>query len=329
MVHEYFMQRCLELAARGRGAVGNGALVGAVLVRDEHVIAEGYHRDFGGPHAERSLLESFHEEIMPADILYVNLEPCCHHGKTPPCTDIIAERGVNNIVYGMKDPDARVAGKGIETLKIAGAVVTGPVLLPLCERLNRGFISVRKRERPWITLKSAQTKDGRVSNGGVSLKITSHDQDVWAHTYLRSTHDAVLAGVGTVIADDPMLDARLDEKKRDEHPYRIVLDPHLKLPLNARIVTDDYRGKTIIVHAPIVTREAEDAMMELVKRGVMLREVPMETDSFDWGKLWVALTAPSDDFHGITSVLVEGGPKTWEVFRSSGMVDEEVILIGK
>lgn len=324
-----FMHRCIALAEQGRGKVGNGAMVGAVLVRDGAVIAEGFHEGFGKAHAERQLLQKFDQNIRSSDVLYVNLEPCCHHGKTPPCTDIILERGIKTIVYGMRDPDPRVSGKGIEQLQSNGVTVIGPILQSECELLNRGFNSVRTKGRPYITLKRAQTRDGRVANDdGSPLAITSAEQDIHSHTHLRAMHDAILVGIGTIIKDNPRLDARLDSKKRDLHPYRIILDPQLRIPLESVIATDDYRHRTIIVHSPIVTQEMEAAKVELEQRGVALFEVPVIDGIFDWDQLWDALTTPKDNHHGLTSILVEGGRKTWEVFERAGMVDDEVILSG-
>lgn len=328
MIDSVFMQRCLELAARGQGTVGNGALVGAVLVRDGNIIAEGFHDHFGRPHAERMLLENFEQKISSIDTLYANLEPCCHRGKTAPCTDLIVERGIKNVVIGMCDPDTRVSGKGIEQLRAQGVTVTGPVLRSECEWLNRGFISVRTYCRPWITLKQARTRDGRTANAdGSSLKITSKEQDIFSHTFLRATHDAILVGVGTIIKDNPKLDARFTEGKNSgfTNPRRIILDPHLRIPVVARVVTDPDANRTIVVTAP-----DSDQMKraELLERSVRVVDVSLECDSFDWPELWKKLITPDGDYHGLTSILVEGGQKTWEAFRSAGMVDAEVVCIG-
>lgn len=322
------IHRCLELAVQGRGFVGNGALVGAVLVRSGKIIAEGYHAGFGEVHAERELLQKCTNAIEPNDILYVNLEPCCHQGKTIPCTDIILERGIKHVIYGMQDPDLRVAGQGIALLRSHGVTVMGPVSLPLCERLNRGFISVRTKNRPFITLKKAVTRDGRIANDdGSPMSITSQEQNIWSHTCLRATHDAILVGVETVMADDPRLDARLAIPE-EGRPWRVILDRTLRIPLDARVVTDDHRDRTMIVHAPIVDHDMDMAVSHLREQGVRLIEIPMIGDAFDWSALWHILITPNQDYHGLTSVLVEGGAKTWEIFRGAGMVDEEVTLIG-
>lgn len=324
MNHAVAMRRCLELAALGRRAVGNGALVGSVLVRDGHIIAEGYHHAFGKNHAERALLESFTGEIQPDDVLYVNLEPCCHTGKTPPCTDIILEHGIKHVVIGMRDPDTRVSGKGIALLRQNGVMVEGPVLRAECEWLNRGFVSVRTKNRPWITIKMAKTIDGRIANtDGSPLAITSEKQNIWSHTFLRSQHDAILVGVQTVINDNPTLDARLSDRP-EYHPWRIVLDPHGRMPHDAKVVTDDHASSTVI----ITGIQNQNALEVLRENGVHIFGVPMQDDLFVWEELWKTLLAAEGEFHGMTSILIEGGAKTWELLKAASLVDQEVVLVG-
>jgi len=325
MIHSVFMQRCLALAERGRGSVGNGALVGSVLVRDEKIIAEGFHEQFGGPHAERVLLEKFEQKIYSDDVLYINLEPCCHHGKTPPCTDLILERGIKHVVIGMSDPDPRVSGKGIAQLRASGVNVTGPVLRSECEWLNRGFISVRTNHRPWITLKQAQTRDGKTANADSSpLKITSKEQDIFSHTFLRATHDAILVGVGTIIKDDPRLDARFSLAQKKYQPWRIILDPTLRIPLTSRVVTDEQRTRTIIV----TEAERGKAYADLVARGVIVLPCDLIDGAFSWNDLWKCLLTSREGFDGLTSILVEGGTGTWEAFAGAKIVDSSVTVIG-
>ncbi|MEK7217894.1 MAG: bifunctional diaminohydroxyphosphoribosylaminopyrimidine deaminase/5-amino-6-(5-phosphoribosylamino)uracil reductase RibD, partial [Patescibacteria group bacterium] len=208
--NEFFMRECLVLAEEGRGEVGNGAMVGAILVSQNNIIAQGIHRGFGKAHAERDLLEHFGGNVSADATLYVNLEPCCHVGKTPPCTEIIRERGVKRVCIGMQDPDTRVSGRGAALLRENGVEVIGQVASASCEYLNRGFVSMRTKGRPWVILKSARIRDGRTAGEhGSPLKITSAEQDRWAHAALRSRVDAILTGVQTVISDDPRLDTRL------------------------------------------------------------------------------------------------------------------------
>lgn len=331
MDHSFYMQRCRELALLGRGKVGNGALVGAVLVRDGKLIAEGFHESYGNLHAERSLLEKFDQEIRSNDMLYVSLEPCCHTGKTPPCTDIIFERGIKHVVYGMLDSDSRVGGKGIELLRAKGIEVIGPVERSLCEYMNRGFISVRTKNRPWITLKKAMTKDGKTSNGGgPRLMITSDEQNIWSHTYLRSQLDGIVIGLNTVVTDDPVLNTRLSQTLYNQEgiiPYRIILDASAKIPLDARVVTDDQKHRTIVVVSP--ESEKSEAVITLRDRGVRVFVVPVGSDgAFDLPELWKQLITPVEGYTGLTSLLIEGGERTWDIFKRAGVVDEEVTLMG-
>lgn len=318
--HLSCMARTLELAQKGRAHTGINPMVGAVLVREGKMLAEGFHSGYGKAHAERDLLEKYEQKISSKDILYVNLEPCCHtKKKTPPCAQLLIERGVKTIVYGMKDPNPEVSGKGIELLQNAGIHVVGPVMQAECRRLNRGFISLMTKGRPWITLKQAQTKDGRFANeDGSSLAITSEKQNAWSHEYLRARHDAILVGAGTVLSDDPQLTVRYG---MTASPKVIVLDPTLKTPLTAKIV----RQGTILVTSPEASSEA---IKKLTDAGARVICVPCEQGHFDWNSLWDALKTTTDDFHGISSILVEGGKNVWERFIESKLMDEHVVLLG-
>ncbi|MFH0770206.1 MAG: bifunctional diaminohydroxyphosphoribosylaminopyrimidine deaminase/5-amino-6-(5-phosphoribosylamino)uracil reductase RibD [Candidatus Peregrinibacteria bacterium] len=330
-MHEAFMHRCLALAERGRGKVGTNPMVGALLVREGKIIAEAWHEKFGGDHAERALLKAIKTEILPTDILYVNLEPCCHTGKTPPCTDIMIERGVKRVVYGMVDPDPAVSGKGILALERAGVELMGPVNRALCEWMNRGFVSLRTACRPWVTIKRAQTPSGEIASAdGKPVKITSREQDVWSHTWLRARHDAILVGVGTIIADNPFLDKRFEQVHKtvpqSSDPLRIILDPHLRIPLDAKVVTGKNAPGTMVITSKDVDPKIRSALQE---RGVRVEVVSLGKGTFDFASLWEILTTPKGDFHGIASVLVEGGVRTWRAFKDAEVVDEEVTLIGR
>lgn len=318
------MHRCLALAERGRGKVGTNPLVGAVLVRGEEILAEGWHEAFGQCHAERALLEDFTGDIRPDDVLYVNLEPCCHHGKTPPCAEIIIGRGVKRVVYGMIDPNVRIAGKGMGCLWKDGVEVIGPVERARCEWLNRGFVSLQTKGRPWVTVRMATTLRGVIAKSdGSPLKITSELQNRWTHEWLRARHDAILVGVQTVITDDPQLTTRLASVLPS--PLRIVLDPQFRIPENATIVNGEFANGTLV----IIGSQADQGKRKLLgERGVTVCEVPLQGQAFDLQGLWKVLTTPRDGFSGITSVLVEGGARTWQFFREAGCVDEEVTLMG-
>lgn len=324
-MHVTFIRRCLELAARGRGHVGNGALVGAILVRRGEIIAEGFHEGFGKAHAERALLENYKGEIREDDVLYVNLEPCSHHGKTPPCTDIVIERGVKNVVFGMIDPDMRVVGEGLKKLRAAGCELVGPVLPEECARLNRGYVSARTKGRPWITLKRAVAQGGRIADDdGRPLRITNEEQDRWSHETLRARHDAILAGIGTVLADNPNLNTRFIQDSPPLH--RLIMDPSLKIPDDAIVLKVSEKSPTTII-----TGDKADAerVKKLEGRGARVVRVPIGREgTFVWSDVWRTLIEPDGDYHGITSILLEGGERTWETFKNARMVDEEITLIG-
>ena len=322
MNHVMLMQRCLELAKKGRGKTGSNPLVGSVIVRDDTIIGQGWYE--GGDHAERIAIKNCDQEIEQGDRLYVNLEPCCHTGKTPPCTDLILESGIGTVIFGMQDPDQRVAGKGIEQLRAQGVEVIGPVLRAECERLNRGYISVRTKNRPYIILKKAQTGDGKVANDdGSKLCITSDEQNTWSHSHLRSKVDAILVGVGTVLIDDPQLTIRLNKKvdQNMRQPNAVILDPHLRIPLDANVVRE---GTVIVRDSAETGKQAEEK--SLADKGARVITIPRREDHFDFEALWEALDAEED--LSLSSILVEGGPKTWATFQKAGLVDEEITLIG-
>jgi len=317
--HLPYIDHCLQIAQRGRGRVGHNPLVGAVLVRFDRalrdkgrIIAEAFHAAFGAAHAERKLLEGFKGDIEPDDILYVNLEPCVHHGKTPPCTDIIIERGVKQVVFGMTDPNPLVKEKSRRALEEAKIKVTGPIDSVRCRRLNRGFVSLHEQSRPWITLKRAQTRDG-----GISGKITRKEQDAWSHAHLRGKHDAILVGVGTIIHDDPQLTNRSVTLRKNSHhesfqPRRIVLDPQLRTPIEANVVSE---GTTIITSST-----DRKLINEVEAKGVTVLGLSLRGDNFAWEEVWAALP-------DVSSILVEGGAETWRRFQEASLVDEEVTLV--
>lgn len=328
LVHDSFMGRCLTLAERGRGMVGNGALVGAILVRDGQVIGEGWHSAFGRAHAEADLLKKFDQKSSSSDVLYVNLEPCCHQGKTPPCTDAIVRSGITTVVVGMLDPDHRASGKGIAALRDHGVTVIGPVLEQACRWLNRGFVQLRTAGRPWITLKSAVAPDGSVAHGdGSPRKITSQEQDTWSHTVLRARHDAILVGSTTIRTDNPLLDKRLSMNNEidQKNPYKIVLDRICSISKQARILQHEPERTLVIVG----TDAPRDRVSIVGNTGARVLRVECDDRGvFVWRKLWEALCTPRDAYTGLTSILVEGGPATWRIFRDAGMVDMEVLLAG-
>ena len=318
-MHEPFLQRCLELAQQGRGKTGTNPMVGAVLVRNKKIIAEGFHEAYGKHHAELQLMEKFDQKISSKDTLYVNLEPCCHElKKTPPCAQMLVKKGLKNIVIGMKDPNPEVSGKGIELLRNNGVnVELCPGMMADCLRLNRGFVSLMTKGRPWVTIKQARTAEGETTKpDGSTLKITDAAQDEWSHRMLRARHDAILVGVGTVLKDNPALTIRSLENP--PNLYRIILDPDFKMSPDARVACDG----TIVV-----TSRREKAQI-LESKGVRILEVPVSGGAFDWSEFWQTLAVPEGEYHGISSILVEAGKRTWDIFTKAKMVDEEVVLRG-
>lgn len=321
--HSTFLHRCLELAASARGKTQSNPMVGAVLVRGDSIIAEGVHVGFGAAHAERALLNNFDQKISSNDVLYVNLEPCCHHGKTPPCTEAIIAAGIRTVVFGMTDPDHRVAGEGIAALEAAGITVIGPADSERCRRFSRGYVSLRERGRPWITLKCAKKPDGSIaSSDGSPIAITTDEQNAWSHAMLRARHDAILVGAGTVVTDDPLLSLRTGDAAIDQfQPLRIVLDPMLRTPVTARIV----REGTLLITAQ--DRDAA-AVRSYEDRGVRVMPFLSRERVFSLQALLQALGESSEYHPAIASILVEGGSRTWNHFRSCGLVDEEILLAG-
>jgi len=343
--HAYFLHRCLALAAHARGHTGINPMVGAVLVRDGKIIAEAFHEEFGSPHAEPLLIKKCDQNIQQEDGLYINLESCCNtEKKTPPCTEAIIKSGIKRVIIGMLDPNPAVSGKGVMELRKNGVEVIGPIERARCEWFNRGFVSLMTKGRPWVTLKKAQTRAGAIAcEDGSRMKITNAEQDVWAHQYLRASHDAILVGVGTVVSDDPLLTARLqiaDKKLQNQQPLRIVLDPHLRIPLQAKIVSGEMAEGTMVVRMETDptssasaglrgARDSEEKMQRLRERGVRVISIPVDASGvFDLDALFRFLTTPTEGFHGITSILVEGGQKTWEAFSSANAVDCIVTLMG-
>jgi len=231
------MRRALELAARGRGAVEPNPPVGAVVASGGTVIGEGWHGRFGGPHAEVEALRAAGAAAR-GGTLYVTLEPCCHHGKTPPCTDAIREAGIARVVVAAGDPFPEVAGRGVAALRAAGITVEVGLRAPEAERLTAPFRTLVTQARPWVTAKWAMSLDGRLATAaGQGRWISSAESRALVHD-LRSRIDAIAVGIGTALADDPLLTARPDDAATagPRRPLRIVLDGRARLPLTSNLV---------------------------------------------------------------------------------------------
>src|SRR3989338_1737631 len=229
MNDESCMALALRLALKGKGKTKTNPLVGAVIAKQGKIIGKGWHRAFGKAHAEINALEQAGKKAAGAT-LYVTLEPCCHYGKTPPCTKAIISAGINRVVCAMKDPNPLVNGNGIRELRKAGIEMETGLLKERAREMNRGFISIIEKGRPYITLKAALTADGCLTWGnGKRKKITGKEADIYAHK-LRAENDAILVGIGTVMKDNPQLTVRL---VKGRNPVRIILDTNLDTPINA------------------------------------------------------------------------------------------------
>ena len=295
-VHESFIKRTLKLAERGRGFVSPNPLVGALVVKDGEVVGEGYHKKYGEAHAEINALEAAGDRAIGAT-LYVNLEPCVHHGKTPPCVERIFDAGIQAVIVGMKDPNPLVNGKGLEYLATKGISTEVGFMVDQCSELNAGYLKYVTEGIPLITLKIAQTLDGRIaSSTGHSRWITSEKSQIESHR-LRAQSDAVLVGVGTVIVDDPHLNVR---HVKGPDPYKIILDSHLRMPLDSHLMVDSNAAKTIIV---TTENASPEKIIRFQEKGA--RVLVKQSDSDGWVSqevLWHKIAEL-----GITSVLVEGG----------------------
>ena len=310
-----FMKRALTLAEKGRGHVSPNPMVGAVAVKDGKIVGEGYHAAFSHAHAEVNALDQAGDNALGAT-LYVTLEPCNHTGKTGPCTERIYEAGISRVVIATRDPNPLVNGSGINFLRSKGITVTEGVLEQNSRELNRGYIKHILTGKPYILLKLAQTLDGRIATStGHSKWVTGEDSRTSSHK-LRSQFDAILVGIGTVLADDPQLTVR---NARGFSPKRIVLDSQLRIPLDANVLADDSPNKTIIV---TTNQASKEKVARIVERGSIV--LVLDADERGWAPqsvLWQKLGEL-----GITSIMVEGGSTVHTETLKHGNADEIVIF---
>lgn len=313
---EGFMKRALALAEKGRGNVSPNPMVGAVIVKDGEIVGEGYHEEFGQAHAEVNALEQAGDAAIGAT-MYVTLEPCSHTGKTGPCTERIYEAGISRVVVGMVDPNPKVDGAGISFLRSKGIKVTVPVLEDKAEELNPGYLKHIRTGKPYITLKFAQTLDGRIATStGHSKWITSEESRSVAHK-LRAQHDGVMVGIGTVLMDDPHLTVRLS---KGNSSARIILDSKLRVPLDANVLADDAPKRTIIVTTNTASKEK---IGRIVERGSTV--LVLDSDERGWVPqelLWQKVGEL-----GLTSVLVEGGSTVQTECLRTGNADRLVVFV--
>ncbi|MDO4735086.1 MAG: bifunctional diaminohydroxyphosphoribosylaminopyrimidine deaminase/5-amino-6-(5-phosphoribosylamino)uracil reductase RibD, partial [Lachnospiraceae bacterium] len=241
-IHEQYMKRAIELAEKGRGYTSPNPIVGCVVVKDGRIISEGYHERYGEFHAERNALLRCKEDTEGAD-LYVTLEPCCHQGKTPPCTDIIIEKKIGRVFVGSMDPNPLVAGKGVQILKGAGIAVETGILEKECLKMNEIFFHFITTKTPFVLSKFAMSMDGKIaSESGDSKWVTGEEARAEVHL-LRKYYSAIMVGIGTVLADDPMLNCRVEE---GVDPIRVICDSSLRIPLDSKIVQTAKEIPTIV-----------------------------------------------------------------------------------
>lgn len=302
------MQRCLELATKGLGQVAPNPMVGCVIVHNDKIIAEGYHEQYGLSHAEPNAIAKVSEELLKDCTLYVSLEPCSHHGKTPPCADLIISKEIKKVVVGNLDSNPLVSGKGIQKLKDAGIHVEHGVLDAECRKLNKRFFTFHEQKRPYIILKWAQTQNGFISqwplpenkeDNWITGKVSKHLVHQW-----RSEEQSILIGYNTLLADDPHLTTRLVDGK---NPIRFVIARNAELPSHLNIFNSD--SKTIIFNN-IENRIKEN--VEFVK--------------IDWNNKVESVL----DFcytNQISSLIVEGGTNTIYQFMNTNKWDEARVFV--
>lgn len=294
MNDEFYMQRAIELAKRGEGFVSPNPLVGAVIVKDGKIIGEGWHERCGELHAERNALKNCKEPTQSSTI-YVTLEPCCHYGRTPPCTKAIIEAKISRVVIGSRDPNPLVSGKGAEILRKAGIEVIEDFMRDECDKLNPIFFRYITTKLPYVSLKYAMTADGKIATySGKSKWITNEFSRNDVHR-LRKKHRAIMVGIGTVLADNPMLNCRIENGR---NPIRIVCDSKLRIPLDCNICKTANEISTLVVSAI----EDSEKQAELEKMGVKTLILPDKNGKVDLKKLMQYLGEKSID-----SVLIEGG----------------------
>lgn len=299
------MHRCLQLALNGSGATAPNPLVGAVLVRDGRILAEGWHRAFGGPHAEVECLRAFGDGPVPPDAtLHVNLEPCAHQGLTPPCADLLIARGVKHVVVGSTDPNPLVAGRGIARLRDAGVQVVAGVLHEECRWINRRFITAFERQRPYVVLKWACSLDGFLDDHGRTARISGAATDVRVHRW-RAAEQAILVGSTTVVNDDPALTVR---HVAGRQPLRVVLDRAGRIPASARVF--DGAAGTLLFTG-------------MQRRDVTVDQCLLEPEADPLPALLTELHRRS-----IRSLLVEGGAALLGHFLDAGTWDEARVITG-
>ncbi len=312
---EHFMQIALDEANRARGLTSPNPLVGAVIVKDGQILSKGYHHRAGLPHAEVEALAPLGGKA-PGATMYVNLEPCSHTGRTPPCSAAVIKAGIKRVVIGVQDPDPRVNGNGIRLLEEAGIEVTTGVLEQASIALNAAFFTAIQKRRPRVSLKVATSLDAQIAtHTGDAKWLSGEPARKWAHQ-MRVEHDAILVGAGTVIADDPSLNVRHVEGR---DPLRVVLDSTLRTPLTAKLYTAPLAEGTIV----ICTRPDQDKHSALLERGVKVFQVA-EDES---GRPDITEVLSVLKELGYLDIFVEGGGEIHGAFLQKQLVDRLYVVV--
>ena len=311
MTDQNYMLQAIQLAKQGEGWTNPNPMVGAVIVKNGRIIGKGYHKKYGELHAERNAIASLTESAEGATI-YVTLEPCCHYGKTPPCTEAIIEQKIKRVVIGSRDPNPKVSGKGIKMLQEAGIEVIEDFMREECDRLNPVFFHYLTTKTPYVVMKYAMTLDGKIATKtGASKWITGEAARAEVQ-HMRHRYMGIMAGIGTVIADDPMLNVRVEGWKS---PIRILCDSGLRIPLDGQIVKSAGKYRTIVAYADSENTEAK--RKRLHEMGVETICCPDENNQVDLKKLMKYLGE-----EGIDSILLEGGGTLNDSALRAGIVQE-------
>ena len=311
MTDQNYMLQAIQLAKQGEGWTNPNPMVGAVIVKNGRIIGKGYHKKCGELHAERNAIASLTESAEGATI-YVTLEPCCHYGKTPPCTEAIIVQKIKRVVIGSRDPNPKVSGKGIKMLQEAGIEVIEDFMREECDRLNPVFFHYITTKTPYVVMKYAMTLDGKIATKtGASKWITGEAARAEVQ-HMRHRYMGIMAGIGTVLADDPMLNVRVEGWKS---PIRILCDSGLRIPLDGQIVKSAGKYRTIVAYADSENTEAK--RKRLHEMGVETICCPDENNQVDLKKLMKYLGE-----EGIDSILLEGGGTLNDSALRAGIVQE-------
>ena len=321
MPEEKYMRRAIELAKKGSGHVNPNPLVGAVIVRDGEIIGEGYHECYGQLHAERNAIANAKKRgnSLEGSTIYVTLEPCCHYGKTPPCTEAIIEEKIARVVVGSDDPNPLVSGKGFQMLREKGIEVIPHFLKEECDAMNHVFFHYIRTGTPYVAMKYAMTMDGKIAcYTGDSKWVTGEESRAHVQT-LRNHYKGIMAGIGTVLADDPMLNCRI-EGGRD--PIRIIADSHLRIPIDSQLVRTAGQQPLIVAGLPDAD---EEKAAQLQEKGVEVLRIPGVTtaDITEEQKEVISLPVLMKELGArkIDGILLEGGGQLNESALQAGIVD--------